>query len=168
MMTNKILLEKIQRFSDTFKHFYVRFVSKPDFKESFFIKWYFWDWYSFRLEIERMFDSKDKDLDGRLSFEEFMGEQSRAERLFKLMDKDGDGFVTKNVSFSWPKTKTTITSKVLFQYFQQTRFYLMLPFQCLMETDLYKLLKTQRLSNDHICYFLYQVDCVSWLWWQCI
>ena len=29
--------------------------------------------------------------------------------------------------------------------------------QCLMETDLYKLLKTQRLSNDHICYFLYQV-----------
>ena len=45
-----------------------------------------------------MFDDKDKDLDGRLSFEEFMGEQSRAERLFKLMDKDGDGFVTKNVS----------------------------------------------------------------------
>ena len=52
----------------------------------------------FRDEIERMFESKDKDLDGRLSFEEFMGEQSRAERLFKIMDKDGDGFVTKNVS----------------------------------------------------------------------
>ena len=34
----------------------------------------------------------------RLSFEEFMGEESRAERLFKLMDKDGDGYVTKNVS----------------------------------------------------------------------
>lgn len=28
--------------------------------------------------------------------------------------------------------------------------------QTLMETDLYKLLKTQHLSNDHICYFLYQ------------
>lgn len=28
--------------------------------------------------------------------------------------------------------------------------------QCLMETDLYKLLKTQRLSSDHICYFVYQ------------
>lgn len=26
-----------------------------------------------------------------------------------------------------------------------------------METDLYKLLKTQHLSNDHVCYFLYQV-----------
>lgn len=34
----------------------------------------------------------------RLSFEEFMGEESRAERLFKLMDKDGDGFVTKTVT----------------------------------------------------------------------
>lgn len=28
--------------------------------------------------------------------------------------------------------------------------------QTLMETDLYKLLKTQHLSGDHICYFLYQ------------
>lgn len=26
-----------------------------------------------------------------------------------------------------------------------------------METDLYRLLKTQKLSNDHICYFLYQM-----------
>ena len=46
-----------------------------------------------------MLEGKELDLDGRLSFEEFMGEQSRAERLFKLMDKDGDGYVTKNVSF---------------------------------------------------------------------
>ena len=37
------------------------------------------------------------DTDGRLSYEEFMGEESRAEKLFRLMDKDGDGFVTKNV-----------------------------------------------------------------------
>ena len=44
-----------------------------------------------------MLESKELDDDGRLSFEEFMGEPSRAERLFKLMDKDGDGFVTKNV-----------------------------------------------------------------------
>ncbi|KAM4531926.1 mitogen-activated protein kinase 3 [Odontesthes bonariensis] len=29
--------------------------------------------------------------------------------------------------------------------------------QTLMETDLYKLLKSQRLSNDHVCYFLYQI-----------
>ena len=44
-----------------------------------------------------MLESKELDDDGRLSFEEFMGEPSRAEKLFKLMDKDGDGFVTKNV-----------------------------------------------------------------------
>ena len=30
--------------------------------------------------------------------QEFMGEESRAEKLFKLMDKDGDGYVTKHVS----------------------------------------------------------------------
>jgi len=29
--------------------------------------------------------------------------------------------------------------------------------QTLMETDLYRLLKSQRLSNDHICYFMYQI-----------
>ena len=29
--------------------------------------------------------------------------------------------------------------------------------QTLMETDMYKLLKTQKLSNDHVCYFLYQI-----------
>ena len=50
-------------------------------------------------EVEKLFESKELDVDGRLSFEEFMGEQSRAEKLFKLMDKDGDGFVTKNVIF---------------------------------------------------------------------
>ena len=55
-----------------------------------------------RDEMERMFESKDRDSDGRLSFEEFMGEESRAERLFKLMDKDGDGYVTKNVSGPGP------------------------------------------------------------------
>ena len=43
-------------------------------------------------------NKKQNDQDGRLSFEEFMGEQSRAERLFRLMDKDGDGYVTKSVS----------------------------------------------------------------------
>ena len=26
-----------------------------------------------------------------------------------------------------------------------------------METDLYKLRKSQQLSNDHVCYFLYQI-----------
>ena len=51
----------------------------------------------FRDDVEKMFVTKDKDFDGKLSFEEFMGEKSRAERLFKIMDKDGDGYVTKSV-----------------------------------------------------------------------
>lgn len=29
--------------------------------------------------------------------------------------------------------------------------------QTLMETDLYKLLKTQKLSDEHVCYFVYQI-----------
>ena len=39
----------------------------------------------------------DRDFDGRLSFEEFMGEECLMEKLFKNMDKNGDGFVTKEV-----------------------------------------------------------------------
>ena len=39
----------------------------------------------------------DRDFDGKLSFEEFMGEETSLERLFKSMDKDGDGTVSKEV-----------------------------------------------------------------------
>ena len=39
----------------------------------------------------------DRDYDGRLSLEEFLGEETPIEKLFKLMDRDGDGFVTKKV-----------------------------------------------------------------------
>ena len=39
----------------------------------------------------------DRDYDGKLSFEEFMGEETPLERLFHSMDKDGDGAVTKEV-----------------------------------------------------------------------
>ena len=37
----------------------------------------------------------DRDFDERLTFEEFMGEESHIEKVFKNMDKNGDGFVTK-------------------------------------------------------------------------
>ena len=39
----------------------------------------------------------DRDFSGKLSFEEFIGEESTLEKLFKNMDTDGDGFVTKEV-----------------------------------------------------------------------
>ena len=50
-----------------------------------------------REEVEEFFERMDRDFDGRLSFEEFMGEESPIEKLFKNMDKNGDGFVTKQV-----------------------------------------------------------------------
>ena len=39
----------------------------------------------------------DRDFDGKLSFEEFMGEETHLERLFKSMDVNGDGNITKEV-----------------------------------------------------------------------
>ena len=54
-----------------------------------------------RDEAEKLMETKDLDTDGRLSYEEFMGESSKAEKLFRLMDKDGDGYVTKNVRENW-------------------------------------------------------------------
>ena len=40
----------------------------------------------------------DRDFDDKLSFGEFLGEESYIEKLFKSMDKNGDGFVTKKVT----------------------------------------------------------------------
>ena len=37
----------------------------------------------FREEVEEFFASMDRDFDGRLSFEEFMGEECTIEKLFK-------------------------------------------------------------------------------------
>ena len=53
--------------------------------------------FCFREEVEDFFSRMDRDFDGRLSFEEFMGEESPIEKLFKNMDKNGDGVVTKQV-----------------------------------------------------------------------
>ena len=47
--------------------------------------------------MDKFFASMDRDFDGRLSFEEFMGEETKVEKLFKMMDKNRDGFVTKKV-----------------------------------------------------------------------
>ena len=47
--------------------------------------------------MDEFFKMMDRDYDGKLSFEEFMGEESHIEKLFKNMDKNGDGFVTKQV-----------------------------------------------------------------------
>ena len=48
--------------------------------------------------MDHFFSAIDRDFDGRLSFAEIMGEDTSVEKLFKIMDKNGDGFVTKKVS----------------------------------------------------------------------
>jgi Ca2+-binding EF-hand superfamily protein len=53
--------------------------------------------YFLREEVTEFFEEMDRDFDGKLSFEEFMGEETPLERLFKSMDKDGDGTVSKEV-----------------------------------------------------------------------
>ena len=50
-----------------------------------------------REEVEEFFTRMDRDFDGRLSFEEFMGEETTLEKLFKNMDKNNDGVVSKQV-----------------------------------------------------------------------
>ena len=51
----------------------------------------------FRGEVEEFFAEMDRDFDGRLTLEELMGEESKIEKLFRLMDKNKDGFVTRKV-----------------------------------------------------------------------
>ena len=52
---------------------------------------------NFYKEVEDFFRSRDRDFDGFLSFEEFLGEESKLEKLFKRMDKNNDGKVSKQV-----------------------------------------------------------------------
>ena len=63
-------------------------------------KHYSYSHLSLREEVSEFFERMDRDYDGKLSFEEFMGEETPLERLFRSMDKDGDGAVTKEVDRS--------------------------------------------------------------------
>ena len=55
----------------------------------------------FREEVDNFFSTMDRDFDGRLSFAEMMGEETAVETLFKKMDLNGDGFVTKKVNHAF-------------------------------------------------------------------
>ena len=63
----------------------------------YFLNWTHHDKHNFRGDIEKFFSERDRDFDGRLSLEEFLGEETQIEKLFRLMDKNKDGFVTKKV-----------------------------------------------------------------------
>jgi Ca2+-binding EF-hand superfamily protein len=67
--------------------------------------------------VEEFFASMDRDFDGRLTFEEFMGEETTLEKLFKNMDKNGDGVVTKKEFMSICKNLTDEQVKMAFSKF---------------------------------------------------
>ena len=48
--------------------------------------------------MEQLFKANDKDLDARLSWQEFCGEKTKSETAFKLFDPDLDGKISKHVS----------------------------------------------------------------------
>ena len=56
-----------------------------------------WVNFNSREDVDLFFKAMDRDFDGRLTLEEFMGEETPIEKLFKLMDKNRDGFITKKV-----------------------------------------------------------------------
>jgi len=68
-------------------------------------------------EVEEFFASMDRDFDGRLTFEEFMGEETTLEKLFKNMDKNGDGVVTKQEFMTICKNLTDEQVKMAFSKF---------------------------------------------------
>ena len=55
----------------------------------------------------------DRDFDGRLTVEEFLGEETPIEKLFKLMDKNGDGYVSRKVIETIQRCKTNTLFVIL-------------------------------------------------------
>jgi len=70
-----------------------------------------------REEVEKFFAEMDRDFDGRLSLEEFLGEESKIEKLFRLMDKNADGFVTKKEFMTICKKLSKEQVKIAFAQF---------------------------------------------------
>ena len=60
-----------------------------------------------------MFTERDRDRDGSLSFAEFVGQETQMEKAFRMMDKDGDGFVTKSEFKKVCKNLTRYSSSFL-------------------------------------------------------
>ena len=49
-----------------------------------------------RKEVMDVFREKDRDFDGRMSYEEFVGHETRFELAFMALDTNGDGFVSRS------------------------------------------------------------------------
>merc|ERR1719153_389722 len=73
-----------------------------------------------REEVDHFFSCMDRDYDGRLSFAELMGEETPIEKLFKLMDKNGDGFVSKREFLTICKKLSKEQVRIAFLQFDQS------------------------------------------------
>ena len=49
----------------------------------------------FREAVLAVFNQRDRDQDGKMSFEEFSGQKTRSELAFEAIDKNGDGYVSR-------------------------------------------------------------------------
>jgi Ca2+-binding EF-hand superfamily protein len=49
-----------------------------------------------RSELIEMFKEKDLDTDGAMSYEEFIGYDTKMALAFKAIDKNGDGYLSKS------------------------------------------------------------------------
>ena len=47
------------------------------------------------LQVKMYFNSKDRDRDGLISFDEFCDRETINERSFRAIDQDEDGYITK-------------------------------------------------------------------------
>jgi Ca2+-binding EF-hand superfamily protein len=61
--------------------------------------------------LRALFHSKDRDLDGRISFDEFCDQETVNERAFRAMDINSDGYVSKDEMLR--TTTRWVTSSVL-------------------------------------------------------
>lgn len=107
----------------------------------------------FRREVEGFFKILDKNQDGMLSFEEFLGEETHIEKIFRTMDKDNDGYVTKEVSMTSYCTfshKLSLSKHIMYHWVSLMINTVRMSFNsCLYYPD-----KSYKLSNNNDeCFF---------------
>ena len=65
----------------------------------------------FREAVLAVFNQRDRDQDGKMSFEEFSGQKTRSELAFEAIDKNGDGYVSRKGDRNLQLRNININSK---------------------------------------------------------
>lgn len=72
-----------------------------------------------RQAVLAVFHERDRDQDGKMSFEEFSGQKTRSELAFEAIDKNGDGFVSRTEFKKICPTLTPEQCEAAFKKFDQ-------------------------------------------------